>query len=112
VLLASVLYAAVKPQADALGVSADDFQHAICGDVIPAASDAILSSLAVFFPGAQSRLLKKVLQLTAEARRHAETEADRMLASPELEESISRALSTPLNSPTASPASSASTPAP
>lgn len=108
-LLASVLWAAVQPDAIQRTVSETDFQDAISGDAITAGAEALLEALADFFPGAQSRLMRKVVQTARELREKAEAEADRLLASPELAASIRSTLS---NSATASPASSASTPAP
>ena len=108
-LLAQTLYAACKPAADALNVTPDDFQDAICADAITAAAEALLEALADFFPGAQSRLMRKVIQTTRELREKAEREADRLLESTDLAEQMQ---STLLNSATASPESSASTQAP
>lgn len=109
ILLASVLWAAVQPDAIQRTVSETDFQDAICGDAITAAAEAIQEALADFFPGALGRLMRKVILAAREMREKAETEADRILASPDLAASIQ---STLLNSATASPESSASTPAP
>lgn len=53
--------------------------------------------------------MRKVILAAREMREKAETEADRILASPDLAASIQNTL---LNSATASPESSASTPAP
>ena len=52
-VLADVLYALVKPQADALEppVSDEAFGHALGGDTILAAHDALMESLADFFRG-------------------------------------------------------------
>lgn len=106
-LLASVLWAAVQPDAIDRAVSESDFQDSISGDAITSGADALLDALADFFPGAQSRLLRKVVETARELRRKAEAEADRLLGSPELAASIRSTLS---NSATDSPASSASTP--
>ena len=82
---------------------------AICADAITSAAEALLEALADFFPGAQSRLMRKVLATAREQREKAEAEADRMLGSQELAASLE---STLLNSATDSQASSESTQAP
>ena len=109
ILLADVLYALCQNDADGRKLSREEFQDAIAGDCITAAQDALLEALADFFPGAQSRLMRKVLATARELREKAEAEADRMLGSQELAASLE---STLLNSATDSQASSASTQAP
>lgn len=63
VLLADVVYAIVKPEADSRGLSKDDFCDLIQGDVIEEATSAILESLADFFPKAQGAVLRTVLRI-------------------------------------------------
>jgi hypothetical protein len=62
VLLADVLYAVVKPEADARQVSDADFGRALAGDVIGAATTALLEDIVDFFPGQKRRLLATALQ--------------------------------------------------
>jgi len=52
-LLVNVIYALVKPAADAAKVSDEDFGRAMVGDVLDAASAALVQDLLDFFPRAQ-----------------------------------------------------------
>ena len=53
VFLVDVLYAVCKDQADAAAITDEDFGRAMAGDVIGAATQALLESLADFFPRPQ-----------------------------------------------------------
>jgi hypothetical protein len=61
VLLADVLYATLKPDADAKGVSDEEFGRALAGDAIEAATGALLEELADFFPSRRRQVLAKGL---------------------------------------------------
>jgi hypothetical protein len=61
VLLADVLYAVVKPEADAQQVSDADFGRALAGDAIGAATTALLQDVVDFFPAPKRALLAKAL---------------------------------------------------
>lgn len=61
VLLADVLYAVVKPEADARGVDDADFGRALAGDSVAAATTALLEGLVAFFPSPRARLLRQAL---------------------------------------------------
>ena len=50
VLLVDVLYAAVKPEADAKGVTDEEFGRAMSGDAIEMATTALLDEVIDFFP--------------------------------------------------------------
>lgn len=59
-LLADVLYAACKKQADERQMSPDDFGESLSGDVIESATEAFMDALIAFFPNPRRRdLLKK-----------------------------------------------------
>lgn len=60
-LLADVLYAVVKPEADARGVDDADFGRALAGDAVTAATQALLEGLVAFFPTPRARLLRQAL---------------------------------------------------
>ena len=65
VLLADVLYAALKPEADAAGVSDEEFGRALAGGVLDEASSALMKGLLDFFPSAQraralARMVRKI----------------------------------------------------
>lgn len=65
VLLCDVVYAVCKPEADARGVSHEDFLGAMYGDVIGAAMDALLEELADFFPSPRDRAnIRRVVELS------------------------------------------------
>lgn len=55
VLLCDVIYAVCKPEADANGVSDEDFGAAMAGDAIDHATRALLEELADFFPNRRDR---------------------------------------------------------
>jgi hypothetical protein len=80
ILLCDVLFAVCRPQAEAAGVTDEDFGRAMAGDAIEAATTALLEDLADFFPGTKRRVLHKVLgKLTAfqqQAARLAEERLD------------------------------------
>lgn len=61
VLLADVLYAVVKPEANAQQVSDTDFGRALAGDAIGAATTALLQDVVDFFPAPKRALLAKAL---------------------------------------------------
>jgi len=81
VLLVDVLYVLVKPQADAKGVSDEDFGRAMVGGVLDEATSALMKELLDFFPSAQrARALGKMAR-KIEAQQAAVTEAAAALAS-------------------------------
>lgn len=104
-----VLYVLCKPEADARGISDEDFGRAMGGDALGAASDAFLAEYTDFFPDRRKReALRKVLSKGREVGEillaRAEAELDALDVA---------SLATRSNgSSTASPASSASTPDP
>ena len=61
VKLCDVLFAVVKPQADAAGVTDEQFAEGIAGDAIDAAVTAFLEELCGFFPRPRRDLLTKAL---------------------------------------------------
>lgn len=58
--LADTVFAILKPQADAAGVSLEDFADALDGDVIYAMASAFESALSDFFPPPMRGPLKKL----------------------------------------------------
>jgi hypothetical protein len=66
VLLCDILFCLVKPEADAKGVTDEDFGRSLAGDVLGSATDALLSEIADFFPKGRREILKRILaKLTA-----------------------------------------------
>ena len=81
VLLVDVLYVLVKPQADAKGVSDEDFGRGMVGGVLDDAASALMKELLDFFPSAQrARALGKMAR-KLEAQQAAVAEAVAALAS-------------------------------
>jgi hypothetical protein len=110
VLLCDVLFALCKPQADAQGVTDEDFGRAMAGDVIDAATSAFLEELCGFFPKGRRELLAKALGKLRHLEAVALEAAGAKLDSPELENRLRELIS---GGPSGnSPASSGSTPAP
>jgi hypothetical protein len=69
-LLVDVLFALVKPEADARGVPDEDFGRAMVGGVLDDAASALFKELLGFFPSAQraralGRMVRKVEQQQA-----------------------------------------------
>jgi hypothetical protein len=62
ILLGDILFVLIKPEAEKLGISDEDFGYAMGGDAFEAASDALMVDLIDFFPTPKRNLLKKVLQ--------------------------------------------------
>jgi len=106
VLLCDIIYALVKPDADARQISDEDFGAAMAGDAIGAATAAFLDELADFFPEPKRRLLKRLL---ATLRSEQEKAADKIEAG--LSAIITAPLLIPGDSSGNSPALSASIPA-
>ena len=88
VLLCDILYCLCKPQADAAGVSDEDFGRAMAGDAIEAATTAFLEELADFFPKGKRELLQKALGKLRKLQAMALAAAGERLDSPELEEQL------------------------
>ena len=88
VLLCDILYCLCKPQADAQGVSDEDFGRAMAGDAVEAATTALLEELADFFPAQRRALLRKALGKLRALETLALSAAGERLDSPELEEQL------------------------
>ena len=117
ILLCDVIFALVKPQADAAGVSDQEFAAALGGDVVLAAQTAFYEELVDFFRKLGRTDLAKAVDAQRRmidlAVRRIETRLDKL----DLEAAVSETLSeaegeTTLGEPsTSSPPSSESTPA-
>ena len=92
VLLCDVIYALCKPQADADGVSDEDFGRAMAGDVIDDATTAFLENLVDFFPLRRRRLLEKALAKHERLEAMAMKAAQDALDSPALERLLEKEL--------------------
>lgn len=92
VLLCDVLYALVKPEADAKGIPDDDFGRAMAGDAVEHATTALLEELVDFFPLGKRRLLRKALEKLRAWEAMALDVAGRKLDGPELAAKVEEAL--------------------
>jgi len=107
--LVDVLYVLCKPEADAKGVTDEDFGRGMVGGVLDEAASALLKELLDFFPSAQrARALGKLVKVmeAQDAAVKAAAEAIRPLAA-----EAGAPAATPGDSSGNSPASAASTPA-
>jgi hypothetical protein len=112
VLLCDVLYALAKPEADAKGVTDEEFGRSMAGDAIDLATQALLEELVSFFPKGRRDLLRKALAKLRTFEAMAIQAADRKLDDPALDERLRQLLETPSGSSGSSPESSAAPPAP
>jgi hypothetical protein len=76
VLLVDVLYAICQPECERRQVTDEDFGAAMTGDVIEAATSALLDEIIDFFPDAKRQALQKILAAT---RRFAAMTRQRLL---------------------------------
>lgn len=75
--LVEIVYAAVKPEADILGVTMEKFMESFVGETVVKASEALLESLADFFPGSQGLLIRRALELSGKAKEDADAQLRR-----------------------------------
>lgn len=60
--LIDVVYCLVKPEADRLGITDEQFGEGLVGDGLDGACDAFLEALSDFFPSRQGRVMRKLFQ--------------------------------------------------
>lgn len=108
-LVCDVIFAIVKPQADALGVSDEQFGAALGGDAILAAQGAFAEELVDFFRQLRRTDLARMTAMQQAVIVKAVAAAERRIDALDVDAMIE---STFGNASTASPASSESTPAP
>ena len=63
VLLCDCVYAVCKPEAEARGITDEDFGRAMAGDAIEHACTALLEELVDFFPEPKRRVLAKAIDM-------------------------------------------------
>ena len=113
VLLVDVLYVVCKPQAEAAGVTDEQFGEAMAGDAIERATTALLEELVDFFPSPRDRArAKRVLATFWTLIDKAQDLLDRRADPAVLESQMDQVLKKLEDSFTTSPESSASTPIP
>jgi len=99
VLLCDVVYAVCKPEADARGVTDEDFGRAMAGDAIEHATKALLQELVGFFPSPRDRAnLRRVLETTWNVMDKARDLVEARLATVDVEDLVAQALVTSGNS--------------
>lgn len=101
VLLVDVLYAALSDEAEARGVSAQDFGEAMAGDAIETATEALLDEVIAFFPLAKRRILQRLMEVSRRFAERQKEALETLLESPDLEKEIERALTSSGSSSTA-----------
>lgn len=109
-LLVDLIYLLCAEEAERLGISDETFGRRLGGDTLDAATDALLEAVVDFFPSAQRRIGRTMLGKARAARDRITSRIETLLASPELDDEIDRALRMPGGQSGDSPASSASTP--
>ena len=77
--LVEIVYAAVKPEADILGVTMEKVMESFVGESVVKASEALLESLADFFPGSQGLLIRRALELSGKAKEDADAQLRRFV---------------------------------
>ncbi|MGV3483369.1 MAG: hypothetical protein ACO1RT_02995 [Planctomycetaceae bacterium] len=97
VLLADVLFAVCKPQADSQNVSDESFGEGLAGDVIADATVALIEGLVAFFPEPRRRLLQKAAAKYQTVRTKGIAMIEANLENPELEQKILSDLQTQLD---------------
>lgn len=110
--LVDVLYSVIKPQADAAGVSDEEFGQALVGDALDNATSAFLESLIGFFRKGERAVLMKLLAKVNQLQQARANIGIKRLDAIDLDRKIAEALSqaettTPGPSSTSSPASAA-----
>lgn len=87
-LLCNVVYVVCKPQADAEGVSDEQFGEAMSGQPIENATEALLEELVVFFPRAKRTTFRKALNRMREMEAKAAAVTEAKLDDPEIERTM------------------------
>ena len=112
VLLCDVIYCVCKEDADAKGITDEEFGRAMAGDAIELATTALLEELVDFFPQGKRQLLRKALAKLETLQETMLAVVSERLDSPELDAQLLTELRKLGDSSGVSPASSESTPVP
>lgn len=91
ILLCDILFALVKPEAEAQNVSDEDFGRALGGDVLDQATTALLEELVDFFPSGRRMVLRKALEKLKKLETLALEATTKRLESDELEQKLAAA---------------------
>ena len=112
VLLCDIIYCVCKEDADAKGITDEEFGRAMAGDAIELATTAMLEELVDFFPQGKRQLLTKALAKMETLQETMLTVVSERLDSPELDAELLAELRKLGDSSGDSPASSDSIPVP
>lgn len=88
VLLVDVLYAVCKNEADAQGITDEDFGRAMAGDVIDHATAALLDEIVNFFPEAKRQAFQKILSATRRFEKIAREKLESLISDGRFEEEL------------------------
>lgn len=92
VLLCDCVYAVCKPEAEARGITDEDFGRAMAGDAIEHACTALLEELVDFFPEPKRRVLAKAIERLRQLEAKAIQLASARLDDPQWEAKIAEAM--------------------
>ncbi len=110
VLLCDIIYCVCKEDADAKGITDEEFGRAMAGDAIELATTAMLEELVDFFPQGKRELLRKALAKLETLQATAIDVVSKRLDSPELDRHLEAELKKLGDSFGSSPELSASSP--
>jgi hypothetical protein len=100
VLLCDILFCLIKPEADAKGISDEDFGRSLAGDVLGAATDALLAEIADFFPKGRREIMQRILAKLTALQDKATSLALMKLDDPELDRQMEEELKAALDEAT------------
>ena len=92
ILLCDLLYVLCKPQADAAGVSDEQFGQALAGDAIDRATTAFLEALVDFFPSRRRAVLRRLVDGLKAAENQVLAAAEKKLSEGCFERAVDREL--------------------
>lgn len=92
VLLCDVIFVLCQPEAEARGITDEQFGQAMAGDAIDSATSALLEELVDFFPSGKRQVLTKALAKLKAFEAKAIELASKRLDDPALEQQLNQAL--------------------
>lgn len=113
-ILCDILFVLVKPEADARNVTDEEFGRGLGGDVLDAATDALLGEIADFFPSGRREILRRILSKVKMIQQKTEKLALVKLSDPKLDEMLDRQIEAAMDAALApqTNATSAASPSP
>jgi hypothetical protein len=95
-VLCDVLWCLVKPEAEAKGISDEEFGRALGGDALDQATDALLTEIADFFPKSRREVLRRIVQKLSVLQQKASALALTKLDDPNLDLQLEREMTAAL----------------